>query len=191
MADQVKQKRWNVTKKILKYGLLLVLLFGISAAYADTKLGFVNAGKLLEESPQAQVAAQRIKDEFSGRDQKLVDAKTQLDAMQTKLKTDGDIMSESKRKQLRLDILARQRDVMRDEEVLRQDLSIRRSELIGSLQDVVRMAIEAIGKAGDYDIIFYDAISYGKPELDITQIVLEELKKPEYAVKSNNAAAKN
>jgi len=89
---------------------------------------------------------------------------------------------------MRRDILSRQRDVMRDEEALRQDPSIRRSDVIGSLQDVIRAAIEAVGKRGKYDIIFYDGISYGNPALEITDQVLSELKKPEYSTagKSSN-----
>ena len=150
----------------------MVMLFVAGTAYADTKLGFVNAPRLLEESPQAQAAAQQMKDEFSERDKKLSETKAELDAMQKRLNTDGDIMSEAKRKQMRLDILAKQRDAMRDEEALRQDLAIRRSDVIGSLQDVIRSAIEAIGKRG--------GISYGNPALDITEQVLTELKKPEY-----------
>jgi outer membrane protein len=173
-----------VTRQFVKSGLFLaVLLFGIGTAYADGKLGFVNAAQLLEESPQAQKAAQRIKDEFSERDKKLLDAKSELEALQSRLKTDGDIMSESKRKQMRLDILSRQRDVMRDEEALRQDLAIRRSDVIGGLQDVIRTAIEAVGKRGKYDIIFYDGISYANPDLDLTQQVLDELRKPEFVDK--------
>lgn len=170
-----------MTRRFVQYGLfLMVLLFAAGTAWADAKLGFVNAPRLLEESPQAQAAAQKMKDEFSDRDKKLSKSKAELDAMQKRLNTDGDIMSETKRKQMRLDILSRQRDVMRDEEALRQDLAIRRSDVIGGLQDVIRSAIEAIGKRGKYDIIFYDGISYGNPALDITEQVLTELKKPKY-----------
>lgn len=168
-------------RRFVQYGLFLsVLLFAAGTACADVRLGFVNAPRLLEESPQAQAAAQKMKDEFSDRDKKLSQAKAELDAMQKRLNTDGDIMSETKRKQMRLDILSRQRDVMRDEEALRQDLAIRRSDVIGGLQDVIRSAIEAIGKRGNYDLIFYDGISYGNKALDLTDQVLKELKKPEY-----------
>jgi len=169
--------RCNVTIKYILAGVLSVLLMISTVAAAELKLGYVNATLLLEQSPQAQEAASRMKKEFGERETALLTGKAEMDEMQKKLSRDGDIMSEAKRKQLRLDILSRQRELVRNEEVLRQDVAIRRSDVIGLLQVTIRTAIEAIGARGQYDIIFYDAIAYGNPALDITAQVLDELKK--------------
>jgi len=57
-----------VINRFVKGGLFLALLLGAGAAYADAKLGYVNAARLLEESPQAQAAALSMKNEFSERE---------------------------------------------------------------------------------------------------------------------------
>lgn len=144
---------------------------------ADLKLGYVNAPRLLEESPQAQQATSKMKEEFEPREKALIAAKNELDSMQTTLSRDGEFMAESNRKKLRIDMLAKQREFVRDEEALRQDIAIRRNDILGGLQDLIRDAIEVVGKTGKYDIIFYEGIAYGNPALDLTGRVLDELKK--------------
>lgn len=162
---------------MIKSGVLLVLMLSVSVAIAEQKLGYVNPNILMEKSPQGQKAANTIKEEFSDRETKLLASKGELDEMQKSLSRDGDIMSESKRKSMRLDILARQRDIMRDDEAFRQDLAIRRNDLFSGLQEIIRQAIESVGAKSKFDIIFYDGISYGNPKLDVTDQVLSELKR--------------
>jgi len=170
-------KGCEVNKKIFMCGLMFGLLLVSAAASAELKLAYVNAAKLLEESPQAQKAANKLKDEFGDRESKLIKSKQELDEMQKRLARDGSIMSESNRKQIRLDILSRQRDIVRDDEALRQDISIRRNDILGGLQDLIRGAIDNVGKKGKYDIIFFDGIAYVDTALDITAQILDELKK--------------
>ena len=164
-------------KTFLINGLIFSLILASGMAMAETKLAYVNAAQLLDEAPQAQKASARLKEEFGARESSLIEGKRELDEMQKRLGRDGSIMSESKRKQMRLDILSRQREVARDEEALRQDIAIRRSDVIGGLQEMIRAAINVVGKQGKYDIIFYDGIAYANPTHDITSLILEEMKK--------------
>jgi len=171
-----------VNKRTILCGLMFGLMLVSGAASAELKLAYVNAAMLLEESPQAQKAGNKLKEEFGTRESKLIQSKQELDEMQKRLSRDGSIMSESNRKQIRLDILSRQRDIARDEDALRQDIAIRRSDVISSLQELIRAAINVVGKKGKYDIIFYDGIAYADPAHDITQQILEELKKSDTKV---------
>ncbi len=168
-------------KSFIQVSILLVLMFGSAMVMAEQKFGYVNPNDLMEKSPQGQAAANTIKEEFSDREATLMAAKGDLDELQKTLTRDGDIMSDSKRKSMRLDILSQQRDIIRDEEAFRQDLAIRRNDLFGGLQATIRQAIESVGKKGKFDIIFYDAIAYGNPKLDLTEQVLTELKKADTA----------
>jgi outer membrane protein len=158
-------------------GLLLSLTLVSSAALAEAKLAYVNAALLLDQAPQAQKAAVSMKEEFGPRENKLNTGKRELEEMQQRMARDGSIMSDSNRQQMRVDILSRQRELVRDEEALRQDISIRRSDVISGLQGLIRAAIDVVGKQGQYDIIFYDGIAYANPTMDITDKVLEQLKK--------------
>ena len=166
-------------KRYLLNGLLVSLMLVSTAAVAELKLGYVNAALLLDKAPQAQQAATRMKEEFGSRESTLIAGKRKFDDMQARLGRDGSVMSDAQRKQLRLDIVELQRNLARDEEALRQDVAIRRSDVIASLQGLIRAAIDVVGKKGKYSLIFYDGIAYADSALDITDQVLEDLKKSE------------
>ena len=162
-------------QKILALGLLLVLSLPVIAA--DLKVGYVDARRLLEESPQAEKASKKLKDEFGAREAELSSSQKELDDLQNKLQRDGDIMSESERKKMGIDILTKQRELRRKQEEFRQDITIRQNDAMGGLQDTIREAIQGIGRREGYDIIFYEGISYANPALDMTDKVLAELRK--------------
>lgn len=156
-------------------GCLMLLLS--SVALAELKLGYVNAALLLDRSPQAQKATSELKKEFSGRESDMIAANNEVIKMKKKLDRDGSIMSESKRKKLQVKILSHQRNLMRKDEALRQDVTIRRNEIMASLQILIRTAIDKVGNNGNYDIVFYEGIAYANPDLDISDLILDELKK--------------
>lgn len=158
-------------------GLLSALILLSTVVVADTKLGYVDAAKLLVESPQSKKASKGLAEEFGARQSDLIAAKAALEAMQKQLNRDGLIMSDSARKKLRLDILSQQRNFMRDDEALRHDATIRQSEVLGKLQELIRKAIVVVGENEDYDIILFEGIAYAKPGLDITGQVLKELER--------------
>jgi len=166
-----------VIKKYFLKGVYVGLLLLSGSAMAELKLAYVNAAMLLDQAPQAQKAAAKMKAEFGARETSLISGKRELDELQAQLSRDGAVMSEDKRKTMRLDIMSRQRELVRNEEALRQDVAIRRNDVIGGLQLMIRSAIDDVGKKGGYSIIFYEGIAYADPLLDISASVLETLKK--------------
>lgn len=171
-----------MSKFLLACSLLLLATGGWAA---EVKIGYVDAARLLDEAPQAEAAADKLKSEFSSRESDLMAEKKELDKIQERLARDGDIMSESERKKLGIDVLSRQRELRRKQEEFRQDITIRRNDALGGLQDLIRTAIQNIGKQGNYDIIFYEGISYANPRLDLTDQVLAELRKKDRSEKTD------
>ncbi len=155
----------------------MVLLAAATTVWAEVKVGYVNAARLLEEAPQAQQATQRLKEEFAPREDEMIAAQNELKRLEERLERDGPVMSEAERKRLSLDILARKRELRRMQEDFREDINLRRNDAIGNLQQLIRQAIEEVGRKGKYDLIFYEGIAYANPELDITDIVLEGLRR--------------
>ena len=166
-------------KRLSLVVVLAVLALGhlSHAAAAEVKVGYVDAARLLEEAPQAQVATQRLKEEFAPREDEMIAIQNELKQLEERLDRDGAIMSESERKRIGLDILARKRELRRLQEDFREDINLRRNDAIGTLQQLIKQAIEDVGREGKYDLIFYEGIAYANPALDITDIVLEGLKK--------------
>ncbi len=167
------------------------LLMGMLAAMApalgaDLKIGYVNAARLLEESPQANEVSKRLKEEFSAKEVELQSGQKKLKQMEDQLTRDGAVMSESERRRVERDVDVLKRDLRRTAGEFREDLNLRRNEEIGKLLEFVQQAIEKIGKEQGYDLIVYEGIAYASTTIDLTEKVLEKLR-----ASAGGAAVKN
>lgn len=150
---------------------------GALAQAAEIKLGYVDAARLLDEAPQAKDASNRLKDEFAAREEEIALAQDKVKRLEDALQRDGAVMSEDERKKQTLDILSRKRELRRMQDEFREDVNIRRSDAIGVLQVQIKEMIEQIGSEKKFDLIFFDGIAYANSALDITDEVLEGLKR--------------
>lgn len=157
--------------------LVFTLTLGVLPAAADLRLGYVDAARLLDEAPQAKEATNRLKDEFASREEEISVAQDRIKRLEEALQRDGAVMSEEERKKQTLDILSRKRELRRMQDEFREDVNIRRNDAIGSLQGLIKQTIEEIGSAQRFDLIFFDGIAYANSALDITDQVLDGLKK--------------
>ncbi|MEJ2565289.1 MAG: OmpH family outer membrane protein [Gammaproteobacteria bacterium] len=156
--------------------LFAALLTVIPAAHAELKIGYVNAARLLDESPQAEDVSKRLKQEFSGKEKDLRSKQDRLKKMQDRMTRDGSIMSESEHSKLNRDILNLQRDVQRKSDEFREDLNLRKNEEMNKLLGVIQAAIEQIGKEQHYDLIVYEGVAYASHSIDLTDQVLDKLR---------------
>lgn len=143
---------------------------------AELKLGFVNAAKILEESPQAEAARNKLEKEFAPRDKELVATQKQIKGSEDKLTKDGAVMSESERRKTERELLSEKRDFKRAQDEFREDFNIRRNEEFSKLQKLVFETIVALAKQENYDLIVSDGAIYASDRVDITPKVLESLK---------------
>jgi outer membrane protein len=152
-------------------------------------MGAVNAVKVLEESPQAEQARAVIEKEFSPRDKQLVAAQKDLKALEDKLNKDSAIMSEAERSKLERDIINKKRDLKRDQDEFREDFNLRRNEEFAKIQKDIVDAIQKVAKENNYDIVLSDGVLFASPKVDISNLVIEYLKKqsPASAVKTESA----
>ncbi|MFK7794429.1 MAG: OmpH family outer membrane protein [Gammaproteobacteria bacterium] len=156
--------------------ILLILLTGFtSVAYAESKIGYVNFGKLMEKSKQGQAVRKALESEFSSRDKQLGASRDAILKLEEKLKNDGSIMSESNRVQLERDILSKKRDHNRLRDEYREDINIRRNEEIGALQKKVYEVIKKFSEQKNYDLVLTQAVLYASPQVDITDQILQKL----------------
>ncbi|MBI5451539.1 MAG: OmpH family outer membrane protein [Gammaproteobacteria bacterium] len=164
-------------RSILLLALLLGLAVMTTVTAAELKFGFVDAARLLEESPQAQASSDILKKEFSEREERITKEVKDLKAIEERLARDGAIMAEAERSKLGTDLLGRQRKVRQEQQAFAEDLGNRRNEMMAVLQQQIQQAIVAIGKRDHFDLILYQGIAYANDGLDITGQVLDELKK--------------
>lgn len=161
------------------FGCLLGALVSVAAMgslqAAELKIGVVNAPKVLEQAPQAGAARTLLEQEFSPRDQAMQASQKELKKLEERLARDGAIMSESERRKLERDIIARKRDLKRGREEFTEDLNIRRNEAFEQLRRRVFQVIVNIAKAEKYDLILSDGVVFASDNVDITDSVIQRL----------------
>ena len=137
----------------------------------------VNALRVLEQSPQADKARSAIEQEFAPRDKQLVAEQKELKAMEDKLAKDGAIMSETEKNNMQRDILNKKRDLKRDQDEFRDDFNFRRNEEFAKIQKDIVDAIQKVAKENNYDVVLSDGVIFASPKADISDLVIEYLKK--------------
>lgn len=144
------------------------------SAMAESKIGFVNSQKIVNEAPQAARAKKRIEKDFEKRDQDLQKMAKDLKGMQESLEKNSTTMADADRRNKEREINDLNRDFQRRQREFREDLSQRQNEEMAAIFDRVNKIIRQIAEADKYDIIFQDAV-YANPRIDITEKVLKAL----------------
>jgi outer membrane protein len=152
----------------------VVSLFA-GTAMAEMKVGFVDTAKLMESAPQVKEAQSKIEAEFAPREKELVELQRKIRTQEDRLSRDSAVMSESENTKLERDILAMRRDLKRSQEEFRDDLNIRRNEVLAKLQREIFDAIVAFAKEQNYDLIMGQGVVYSSERVDITEAVLKRL----------------
>ena len=154
----------------------MILVFSLtSIAHAEGKIGYVNFGKLMENSRQGQAVRKALESEFSSRDKQLSASRDAILKLEEKLKNDGSIMSEANRVALERDILSKKREHNRLRDEYREDINIRRNEEIGALQKKVYEIIKKFSEQQKYDLVITQPVLYASPSVDITDQILQKL----------------
>ncbi len=165
--------------KVLTFCLALaggVAMTGTAHA-ADYKIGVVQAVRVLEAAPQAEAAKKKLESEFASRDKELVGAQKSLKTLEDRLTKDGAIMSETERGRLERDVLNKRRELKRDSDEFREDVNFRRNEEFGKIQRQIVEAIQQIAKEQKFDLVLGEGVIFASKAVDITDTVIERLKK--------------
>ncbi len=158
--------------------VLALGLFGLIAAGqagAETKIGYVNFQKLLEEAPQTKSAMQALENEFGPRRRELMTMQTDLKAKEDKLQKEGAVMSESDRSNAEKTFRDQQREFSRKAGEFQDDASTRKNEELGKVQRYLFGEIQTYANAQGFDLVLGDGVLYAKQPLDITAAVLAVL----------------
>lgn len=162
---------------ILMAALVTAFSMQSGTVQAEVKIGFVDTAKLMESAPQVKAAQSKIESEFSPREKELGALQREIQTLEERLSRDGAVMSETEHSKLERDILAKRRDLKRSQEEFRDDLNIRRNEVLKKLQIDVFEAVTAFAKEQNYDLILSQGVVYSSDRIDVTDGVLNKLSK--------------
>lgn len=164
---------FNRSIAVLALGLCGLIAAG--QAGAETKIGYVNFQKLLEEAPQTKVAMQALESEFGPRRRELMTMQTDLKAKEDKLQKEGAVMSESDRTNSEKTFRDQQREFSRKAGEFQDDASTRKNEELGKVQRFLFQEINTYANAQGFDLVLGDGVLFAKQPLDITAAVLAVL----------------
>jgi len=157
---------------------MLIFLFAFKISAEETyKIGAVNAIRVLEKSPQADIARKMIEDEFSPRDKELITEQKSIKELEDKFKKDRAILSEEENAKLERDIISKKRDLKRKQDEFREDLNYRRNEEMVKIQKQIIQSIQKVAKDNEYDLVLSEGILYASPKTDMSGLIIDYLKK--------------
>jgi outer membrane protein len=166
-------KRLNYSKM---WAIALVAAVVAAPAWAaELKIGVVDYGRLVEESPQAKVAQEQIRNEFMPRQRELQQQEQSLKAKQEKLEKDAATMSDDQRTRADKDLRDGARELQRKRSEVQEDFNTRRNEEMSRLQRTLIEEVRAYAKAQNFDLVMADGVIYSVPTLDITPAILSTL----------------
>ena len=146
-----------------------------SPAWAELKIGVVDYGRLVEESPQAKSALDSIRTEFTPRQRDLQNQQASLKAKEDRLQKDGATMAQDQRTNAEKDLRDGYRELQRKQTEVQDDFNARRNEEMSRLQKTLIEQVRIYAKAQNFDLVIADGVIYTTPTIDITPAILAQL----------------
>jgi len=166
-------KKFNVS---FVFVVLVAVFSGYSGtAFAELKIGFVDVVKLSESAPQIRSAQMKMDAEFGSREKEIIALQREIETMEEALARDGAVMSDTERSKKERAILSKRREGKRAQDEFRDDINIRRNEILRKVNTEIGKAIEAYAKKNNFDLILAQGVMYNSDKVDITENVLKEL----------------
>ena len=149
------------------------LLVSGSVFGQSLRVGYVDMKRVLDNAPQVVSGRQTLDQEFRSRSEAIeIDefrAKTLEDRLaQGDLTQEASLQSEREFREL-------QRSINRRKEDLRDELSFRRTEEVQRLEEEINLAVQEIAERNGFDLILSSPVVYANPDLDITDLILDQL----------------
>lgn len=166
----------NPVLKSTVLALAAAVALAATPVFAQTKIGVVDYGKLMDESPQATTALEAIRTEFAPKQKDLVTQQQSLKAREDKLQKDAATMSADQRTRTEKELRDGYRDLERKRQEVQEDFNARRNEEMSRLQRTLIEEVRTYAKAQGFDLVLADGVLYANPALDITPAVLTNLK---------------
>lgn len=161
-------------KRVLQRLLPFMLVLAVTPVLAETKIGFVNAQRVINESPQAKKAEQKIQKEFEKRSQDLQQLSKRLQSLQENLERNGITLQESERRIKERELNDANREFQRKQREFNEDLTLRKNEEMAAIFERADKVIKQIFETEKYDLIVREAV-FVNPRIDITDKVIKML----------------
>lgn len=161
--------------KIMRTMLLLVLVCvaPTMASAQQLRVGYVDMKTVLDNAPQVLAGREKLDREFRPRNEAIQAEEATVEALEQRLSM-GDL-TEDGRLRLERQIRELRRNISRQREDLRDEISFRRTEEVQRLEAQINVAVQEIAQQNGYDLILSSPVVYAAHSLDITDLILQQL----------------
>ena len=167
-----------------------LLLFGSPFVLADdsndTSIGFVDIPYIINNAPQALEAELRLEIEFAPREELLKEQRLRLEELNDQLRREALELSDTQLAQLDREVRSLERRIKRDEQDFREELNIQKNNEFKKVRILVLETIAKFGKTNSYDLIVSDGVLYANKKIDVTEDVLDSLRRANQQLSSSN-----
>lgn len=166
---------------IHRFGFVVVLIFlfwgGPGLAAEDYKIAVVDPNRVVENSPQYEAARKSLQREVEERERNLRTQQEEIAELQRRLEREGDLMSQSEAQRLQNDIRSRTRKLKYAQDEFQEDLTLRQNELRTKLARQVQEVVVELAKELEIDLVLSEGLVYFSKRIDISDQVVERLKR--------------
>jgi len=172
----------------LLFSLLLLLCspYVLAEGSKDTSIGFVDIPYIINNAPQALEAELRLEVEFAPREEQLKEQRLRLEELNDQLRREALELSDTELAQLDREVRSLERRIKRDEQDFREELNIQKNNEFKKVRILVLETIAKFGKANSYDLIVSDGVLYANKKIDVTEDVLDSLRRANQQLSSSN-----
>ncbi|USD65915.1 OmpH family outer membrane protein [Vibrio sp. SCSIO 43136] len=161
-------------------GLSLIVLsssFFANAAEAASKVGYVNTAQIFQALPQREQVAKKLQAEFKDDEAELQSIEAKIKTNAEKARRDGELLGDEGMRNLQIEIAQLQAEFKVKAQALEKKAAQREGQEKQKLFKVIQEAIAKIAEKEGYDMIVdASALQYAKPELNLSEKVINELK---------------
>lgn len=161
-------------------GALAALLLACIAvpAWAQTaRVGYVDMKRLLDNAPQLQAGREALQREFAQRDAELKQQEQRLAELEARQRREGALLSRDDAAALQREVDTLRRSLERTRGRLRDELNARGQEEVRRRWDEIHDVVVEFARQNGYDLVVESPVIYASATIDITDEVLERLRR--------------
>ncbi len=153
--------------------LAIGILFAANVSAQQLRIAYVDMKQVLDNAPQVLAGRATLDKEFRPRNDAIEMDEFRAGTLEARL-LQAD-QSPDNKTALERELRELHRNIRRRQEDLRDELSFRRTEEVQRLEEEINVAVQEIALRNGYDLIISSPVVYASPDLDITDLILEQL----------------
>lgn len=169
-----------MNKLIKAVGLSLVVLSGslvAQAAEAAQKMAYVNTQQIFQQLPQREAAFKKLQKEMKDKAAELKGLQTKIETKVQEGRRNAELMSDEDVSALQVEIAGLQKEYQLKAQSLERESKRREGQERQKLFKMIQDAIKVVAEKEKVDMVIdASALQYAKPELNLTDKVINQLK---------------